>query len=201
MAHRILAIVLAGALAGAAGAASAQRDTGQQAPPANPAPQVGPGGKLQDPPVRSDIRNHQNYLGRDFITARSAQIWRASDLIGKDVHSREDKKVGEVENLLIDREGRVLALVVAFGGTLGIGQNKVAVPMEAVSVLGAEPQAGTGDPQGTAGVNPGARATNTPGVKPLVNDRGTDDVPKRVVINLTEKELADAPKFESRPDR
>jgi len=48
--------------------------------------------------------------------------------IGKDVYGEDGKKVGELNNVLVDPDGRVRAGIVEFGGFLGIGEHKVAVP-------------------------------------------------------------------------
>ncbi len=53
--------------------------------------------------------------------------WRASDAVGQVVYNRANEKVGDVEEILIDGDGRVLAAVVGVGGFLGIGEHKVAV--------------------------------------------------------------------------
>ena len=192
MAQHSIALLLAGALACAAAPSLAQKDTGQQAPPAR---------GYQDPPVESRVQNRQTYQGRSFITARDSGIWRAADLVNKEVRDREGQDVGKVHDLLIDRNHRLVAVVLESGGVLGMGRHLVAVPTELISVLGTEPHAGTGDPQGTAGVDPGAGTTTSPGTRPMVNDRGTDDVPRRIVVNMTREELEQAPKFEANPDR
>lgn len=192
MAHRPLVLLFAGALVCAAPLALAQKETGQQAPAAP---------RHQDPPTESQVQNRKTYQGHEFLTARDAGAWRASDLMNKDVRDRAGDSVGKVKDLLIGRDGRLIAMVVEAGGVLGVGGHLVAVPADMVTVLGAEPHAGAGDPQGTAGVNPGARTTTQPDNRPMVNDRGTDDVPRRIVVNMTRQELENAPKFESRPDR
>lgn len=56
--------------------------------------------------------------------------------IGKDVYGANGKDVGNLENLLIDPNGQVRAAIVEFGGFLGIGQHKVAVPWDKLSVQG-----------------------------------------------------------------
>lgn len=53
--------------------------------------------------------------------------WRASEAIGKPVYNRADERIGEIEELLMDGEGRVMAAVVGVGGFLGIGERDVAV--------------------------------------------------------------------------
>lgn len=58
----------------------------------------------------------------------------AKSLIGKDVYGASGNKVGEVNNLLVGADGRVHAAVIEFGGFLGIGQNRVAVPWDQLTV-------------------------------------------------------------------
>jgi len=54
--------------------------------------------------------------------------------IGKDVYGTNGSKVGELDNVLIGPDSRVRAAVVEFGGFLGIGTNKVAVPWNQLQV-------------------------------------------------------------------
>jgi sporulation protein YlmC with PRC-barrel domain len=54
--------------------------------------------------------------------------------IGKNVYGTDGKEVGELNNVLIDPDGRVRAGVVEFGGFLGIGEHKVAVPWNDLNV-------------------------------------------------------------------
>ncbi|MGE3282926.1 MAG: PRC-barrel domain-containing protein [Alphaproteobacteria bacterium] len=56
--------------------------------------------------------------------------------IGKDVYGMRGNEVGEIENLLIDPDGRVRAAVIEFGGLLGIGENEVALPWDQLKVTG-----------------------------------------------------------------
>jgi PRC-barrel domain len=53
--------------------------------------------------------------------------WHASEAMGQAVYNRANERVGEVEELLIDGEGRIIAAVVGVGGFLGMGERKVAV--------------------------------------------------------------------------
>lgn len=56
--------------------------------------------------------------------------------IGKDVYGADGKEVGELSNVLLDPNGRVRAGVIEFGGFLGIGEHKAAVPWEKLTVQG-----------------------------------------------------------------
>jgi len=56
------------------------------------------------------------------------------NLIGKNVYGANGNQVGEVNNLLVGADGRVHAAVVEFGGFLGIGEHKVAIPWDQLTV-------------------------------------------------------------------
>jgi sporulation protein YlmC with PRC-barrel domain len=58
----------------------------------------------------------------------------AKDLIGKDVYGANGKEIGEINNLLVGPDNRVHAAVVEFGGFLGMGEHKVAVPWDQLNV-------------------------------------------------------------------
>jgi sporulation protein YlmC with PRC-barrel domain len=50
----------------------------------------------------------------------------------QNVYDPSDKKIGEVMDVLVDREGKAEALVVGVGGFLGAGEKDVLVPFNAV---------------------------------------------------------------------
>src|SRR5438034_11268954 len=54
---------------------------------------------------------------------------KASELIGMTVKNRQDEKVGDIKDLIVDlHSGRVAYAVLSSGGILGIGNKLVAVP-------------------------------------------------------------------------
>jgi sporulation protein YlmC with PRC-barrel domain len=55
-----------------------------------------------------------------------------TDLYKQDVYDASNKEIGEVEDVLLSDDGRVVGLIVGVGGFLGIGEKHVAVPYEAV---------------------------------------------------------------------
>jgi sporulation protein YlmC with PRC-barrel domain len=54
---------------------------------------------------------------------------RASKLLGASVYDRHNESIGKVEDLVLDKDGRVAAVVVSVGSFLGIGGKNVAVEM------------------------------------------------------------------------
>lgn len=62
-----------------------------------------------------------------FVTAQSGDQWLATNFTGTDVIGAKDEKIGDVTDILFDREGKVVAYVVSVGGFLGIGSKHVAL--------------------------------------------------------------------------
>jgi len=48
------------------------------------------------------------------------------------VYDPKENKIGNIDDVLIDKEGRITALVIGVGGFLGVGEKDVAVPFSAV---------------------------------------------------------------------
>src|ERR1700730_13263281 len=48
------------------------------------------------------------------------------------VYDPTDAKIGEIMDVLVDRDGKTVALIVGVGGFLGMGEKDVAVPLNAV---------------------------------------------------------------------
>lgn len=55
------------------------------------------------------------------------EAFKASDVIGKTLHNPRGEAIGEVEDLVIEND-EVLSAVVSVGGALGVGDKMVAVP-------------------------------------------------------------------------
>lgn len=48
------------------------------------------------------------------------------------VYDTKQSKIGTIDDVLLDKQGKVSALIVGVGGFLGVGEKDVAVPFEAV---------------------------------------------------------------------
>lgn len=53
-------------------------------------------------------------------------------LMGSNVLNRDNVVVGEVVDLVLDEEDRILSLIVSIGENMGLGERKVAIPWHAV---------------------------------------------------------------------
>lgn len=69
-----------------------------------------------------------------FVNEKRADQWLASDLRAKNVYDRNDAKIGAINDLLIDRDGRISAVIIGVGGFLGIGEKNVGVPFADIKI-------------------------------------------------------------------
>src|ERR1700712_780058 len=56
--------------------------------------------------------------------------WRASQTVGVNVYNDNNDKIGEVQELIVDKSSKVDNVVLGVGGFLGMGEHYVAVPMD-----------------------------------------------------------------------
>lgn len=63
---------------------------------------------------------------------RTGTEWRASKLIGTGVQNQAGERIGEINELVLGSDGRVVAVVLGVGGFLGIGEREVAMSFSAL---------------------------------------------------------------------
>lgn len=68
-----------------------------------------------------------------FISAQSAGQWLGSDLMGTEVVTANDEKLGSISDVIVEREGEIIAVVIDVGGFLGIGAKPVAVSFDSLT--------------------------------------------------------------------
>lgn len=66
------------------------------------------------------------------IFARLPAGTTVTNFYKQSVYDPSDNKIGEIDDALIDKEGRVTAIIIGVGGFLGIGEKDVAVPFSSV---------------------------------------------------------------------
>jgi uncharacterized membrane protein YkoI len=137
------------------------------------------------------------------LTQASPDQWRSSKLVGLVVYGPNNERIGEINEVLVDRNGKVDAVVIGVGGFLGIGEKDVALPFNQVKFVdqARDTRAGTvASP--TAPANPNAPAqtnTNIPGGTTTTTRADTSTAargyPDHVVVNMTKDQLNAAPTF------
>jgi len=62
-----------------------------------------------------------------FVTYQQADQLLGSGLMNANVRGADNENIGTVSDLVLDRDGQIVAVVVGVGGFLGIGQKNVAI--------------------------------------------------------------------------
>jgi sporulation protein YlmC with PRC-barrel domain len=145
-----------------------------------------------------------------YITENRPDIWRASKLDGVDVYNDRNEKIGDISEVLLDREGKVEAVVIGVGGFLGVGEHNVAVPFNALqwqmndnnrTASNASPPASTTAPPAATTTAPAT--TGTVGAPAATNnaasaaaDNDLRNYPDRAILaGATKDQLKNAPEF------
>ena len=73
---------------------------------------------------------------RGYMDSAPANGMQASNLIGAEVKTTNNEKVGSVSDLIIDEKGQIVGIVVGVGGFLGMGEKDVAIGWDDVTRSG-----------------------------------------------------------------
>jgi hypothetical protein len=102
--------------------------------PAPDSPKAPPVQKTEPMPKTEVMPKADVQSSRQFITQQAADQWLASKFKGTDVIGTDNQKIGDVNDILFDRNGRIMAYVIGVGGFLGIGAKDVALAPAAFQV-------------------------------------------------------------------
>src|SRR3954447_23952512 len=56
--------------------------------------------------------------------------YRASKLVGVNVYNEANEKIGDINDVILDKSGKVANVILGVGGFLGMGEHDVAVPFD-----------------------------------------------------------------------
>ena len=147
-----------------------------------------------------------------FLNTPGPNQWRLSRLIGVNIYGFDNgnpsdrDRIGDVSEVILDRSGRIEAVVIGVGGFLGIGEKNVAVPFTAVEWrlsdrphnrpdgLAARSDA-TPEPTG-AGATPASRPAEAPATGAgAARNEVNQGYPDRGYIRMSKADLQNAPTF------
>ncbi|MFK0331344.1 PRC-barrel domain-containing protein [Rhizobium sp. NPDC090275] len=147
MTRKLLTTVAAGALfatafAPVAFSQSATQPASPSAPsmsapadPAAPKPDaMKPAGDAAQAPAPAATTDTAQAGGGTYLTEQSADQISANTYIGQAVYNGTNESIGNVNDLIMKKDGGLVAAVIGVGGFLGIGEKNVAVPMEKITV-------------------------------------------------------------------
>jgi sporulation protein YlmC with PRC-barrel domain len=66
------------------------------------------------------------------MSAAPGESWTVSNYYKQAVYDPKESKIGDIDDVLVDKSGKVTGLVIGVGGFLGAGEKDVIVPFSAV---------------------------------------------------------------------
>ncbi len=67
-------------------------------------------------------------------TTLTTDHWLASDVYKASVYDPSNHKIGDIDDLVINKDGTISTAVIGVGGFLGVGQKDVAIPFNDLKV-------------------------------------------------------------------
>jgi sporulation protein YlmC with PRC-barrel domain len=127
--------------------------------------------------------------------------WRASKVIGLNVYNEANEKLGDINELILDKDGKVNAVVIGVGGFLGMGEHDIAVSMDKLKFKEeAVRTSATTTTTTTRESTTGAATTTAPAATTTAPARTTtananDWTPDHAVMSATKDQLKALPQF------
>ena len=125
--------------------------------------------------------------------------WRGSKVVGLSVYNDNNESLGSINDLLMDKNGSIKAVVLGVGGFLGMGEHLVAVPFDKIKFVD-QPVAYTG--ASNAPIATGNRPASTtttgaanPTTAPASTSKPNPWYPDHAVFNATKDQLKAMPEF------
>lgn len=113
-----------------------------------------------------------------FISSQSQDQWVFSKFKGSDVLGPDNAHIGSVNDMLFDKNGKILGLIVGVGGFLGIGEKNVAIDMSAFQPV------------------PASTGSSTTSGGSAITTRSDDPTMTKLKVTWTKDQLKNAPDFQ-----
>jgi sporulation protein YlmC with PRC-barrel domain len=104
--------------------------------PAQPAPDaMAPADQAETkPPITETKTADVAQSDATYLTEQASDQIAASTYIGQSVYNAGDESIGEINDLIMKKDGGVEAAVIGVGGFLGLGEKDVAVPFDRITI-------------------------------------------------------------------
>ncbi|MGF6253529.1 PRC-barrel domain-containing protein [Ensifer sp. ZNC0028] len=111
-------------------------DQPQTMQPAQPAPDAtAPADQAETkPPITETKPADMAQSNATYLTEQESDQIAASTYIGQSVYNAGDESIGEINDLIMKKDGGVEAAVIGVGGFLGLGEKDVAVPFDRITI-------------------------------------------------------------------
>lgn len=145
-----------------------------------------------------------------YLTEQAENQISVNDFMGQAIYTADNQSIGDINDLLVEKDGGIVAAIVGVGGFLGIGEKNVAVPFENITITRvmdddtAMTTDGAATTDGTAATGMGT--TGTAGTTAATDSDETQveqvaDAEVRLTTTETAESLRNAPEFRTLEDQ
>jgi sporulation protein YlmC with PRC-barrel domain len=128
--------------------------------------------------------------------------WRASKLVGVNVYNEANEKIGDVNDVILDKSGKAEKVILGVGGFLGMGEHYVAVAFEKWKWVNEPVRSTSASTAPATNVDSNARTASdgtvrtTTGTAPSAARSANEKwYPDHAVYNATKDQLKAMPQF------
>jgi sporulation protein YlmC with PRC-barrel domain len=133
----------------------------------------------KSPPAKSEqSQSEQN--------ASATGMWQSSKLIGLNVYNTANEKIGDIKEIMLDKQGKADLVVIGVGGFLGMGERDVAVKFSEMKWSNEPVRANTANTR--QGTTTGSAASNS-------SAKQKQNYPDHAVFNADKNQLKKMPQF------
>jgi sporulation protein YlmC with PRC-barrel domain len=119
----VSAVLVGGFVLSAPGAAQ----TPTTPPPASPSAPTAPNAAMPSPTAPMPTNSP--------ATPSQATQWLASNVYNQSVYDHNEQKIGDLTDLIIEKDGHIKSAIIGVGGFLGVGQKDVEIPFTDLKMM------------------------------------------------------------------
>ncbi len=120
--------------------------------------------------------------------------WRASKLVGLAVYNDSNEKLGDISEILVDKTGKINAVIIGVGGFLGVGQHDIAVTFDNLKWVDEPIRSASADKMPGSAATPSTTTTGAAGGGMAATTKN-DWYPDHAVMSGTKDQLKAMPAF------
>jgi len=130
--------------------------------------------------------------------------WRASKLVGVNVYNDTNEKLGSIDELIMNKEGKIDKVIIGVGGFLGVGQRDIAVNFDQLkftdqpvpSNTASTSPAPSSTSSSSSSTTPSSSSSSTVGSTTSSSRTTADEwYPDHAVMSATKDQLKSMPEF------
>jgi hypothetical protein len=126
--------------------------------------------------------------------------WRASKLAGVSVYNDSNEKIGDINDVILDKSGKATNVILGVGGFLGMGEHYVAVTFDQLKwvdqpVRSTSTSTSTAPASGTATNLDNTRTTTGSATTTTSTTTNENWYPDHAVLNANKGQLMSMPEF------